>query len=208
MFGFVYLGWALISHIGYKTKELFYNALAPVDKHTNTYWGYDGHEYVAGTNKRVCWFKESNGDEVLYDRPGHVYRNLSAEKREREYEELQNNRNGATAYKTGERRLIKYHNPITQNIDQQYGTIYWDLDTKEEYVCVDCLVDMDEKKEFYALVNNPYKVVRISDRQRKTEIRLKKHYLVNWIDCPSKERNFIEKHNSKVPVAGIITLKT
>ena len=53
MFGFVYLGWALISHIGYKTKELFYNALAPVDKHTNTYWGYDGHEYVAGTNKRV-----------------------------------------------------------------------------------------------------------------------------------------------------------
>ena len=208
MFGFVYLGWALISHIGYKTKEFFYNAFATVDEHTDTYRGYDGKEYISGTKTPVTWLKQSNGDEVLWDRPGHVYRNISAETREKEYVELKKNPNGATAYRTNERRLIKYLNPVTNQEDQQYGVVYWDLNTKEEYVCIDCLVGLNEKKEFYSLVKNPYKIVRISDKQREMEIRLKKKYLVNWIDCPSKEKEFIKKFNSELPVAGIIVFKT
>lgn len=207
MFGFIYLGVALVSHLGYKAKEFWHNSLPRVDKHTNTYYGYDGGLYVAGTKKRVHWAVLPNGDEVLYDRPGHIYRNISAEERQREFNQLRNDRNGATAYKTKERRTIKYYNPATDMYDMQRGAIYLDLDTKREFVCRDCLTGPRQEKEFYALATDPYKLVRISDEQVKLEMFLKQHFKENWIDHPYKEKEFIEEYNKTVPVAGIIWIK-
>lgn len=208
MIGFVYLGWAIISHLGYSVKQFVHDVNVQVDKRSGTYIGYDGREYLVGTKKHVFWTHNNDGDEVLWDRPGHVYRNISEEQRQKEFQYLKENRNGATAYKTKQIKRIAYRNPVMNRIDRQEAMVYLDLDTGTEYVCVDCLVNLEEKKEFYAKLLNPYMLVRMSDNQRQFEKMLKKHYKPNWIDSPNKEKEFIKNHNSgPYPPAGIITFK-
>lgn len=209
MIGFMYLGWAIVSHLGYVTKKFIHDVNAPVNKRTGTYIGYDGREYLAGTNKHVYWTHSSSGDEVLLDRPGHVLRNISEEQREKEFKALKENRNGASAYKTNQVKRIAYRNPVMNCIEKQHAMIYWDLDNGSEYVCVDCYVSKEDKyKEFYAKLFNPYEIVRISDQQREYELLRKKRLKPNWIDNPEEEREFIIKHNNgPYPPAGIITLK-
>ena len=199
MFGIFYLLWAGISDLGYKFKAGKHDSNAHVDKHTMTYMGYDGTLRDALTGQKRYWEIDSNGDEILKDSPTHIVRNLSEEKRNQEYSALQEVNNGEIAYRTKQVRMVEWLNPATGYVDKQRAMIYKDLKNGNEYVRLSCIVQGEGEKEFYAFVNDPYTLARMSDRQRNIELAKKKNCKPNWIDHPEEELAFINKYN-KLPI--------
>lgn len=201
MFGLFYLAWAGISHIGYRVKELVYNSNAKITE-DGTYYSYDGRERDANTNKVVTWFVDSNGDEVLWDRPGHVYRNLSEEKRQKAYAIAKKERkdDGTTVFMTGQRRQIKYKDE-DHNEKCGYGMIFKDLETGMEYASRYINVRYHgmkgESVEFYVKASDPYCLVRITDAQKRLEKVKEKNGHYSWTKYPDDEKWFIKMFNNE-----------
>lgn len=200
MIGIIYLLWGGISHIGYKVKELMHDSTATVDERTNTYTGFDGRLRDASTNKVVTWVKDENGDEVLWDRPGHVYRNISAEKRMKDYAIAKQNPNGSTVFNTKQRRKI-YYKDERGNERYEYGTIFQNLETSAEYATRRIQVwyggYKGENIEFYVRANNPYCLVRTTDEQKLIEKVKEKNGRYSWTKYPDDEKSFIKRFNDE-----------
>ena len=203
MLGLFYLAWSCISHVGYSIKELLYNSSASITDN-GTYYSYDGKERDANTNNVVTWGIDSNGDEVLWDRPGHAYRNLSKEKVRREYtnakKNLSGNNKGITVFETGQRRKITYKDEKQQN-KYAFAMIFKDLETGTEYatryVNVWYKDIKGEEMEFYVKASNPYCLVRITDTQRKIEETKARNGKYSWIKYPDDEKLFVKEFNDE-----------
>lgn len=200
MFGFIYLAWSGISHIGYKIKELWFNSSAKIDERTNTYMAYDGSLRDANTNKRVTWIKDKNGDEVLWDKPGHVYRNISEEKRKVEYEQAKKKDDQATVYDTRQRRKITFKDENGYETSA-YANIYKNLETSAEFATRKIRVNYrgkhNEDVEFYVLAKNPYYLVRMTDEQLKREKAIEKNGKYSWSKYPNDAEWFISGFNKE-----------
>ena len=65
-----------------------------------TYTDIKGHSRLLSNNKLVFYTYDKNGDYILKDIDGHIYRNFSKEQREKEFNERKEEaiKNGATTY--------------------------------------------------------------------------------------------------------------
>ena len=206
MIGALYLTSSIVSHIGRKLKELNWNVKAKIDPITNTYMDYNGKLIDYDSGQQRIYTIKSNGDKVLLDTKYNVIRNISKEKRIREYKYLKKTRSdkSATTYKTNEIRSVVINHPITRKPIRIKGTIYKDLSNGEEYFEIKQNVNKeythdssDTKKKFYVLTSDPFNLIRISDGQRKLEQIRKDHGNNNWLDNTDKEKLFIRDYNSR-----------
>lgn len=200
MFGLFYVVWSAISHVGYRFKQIIHDSGAHVDKRTNTYMGFDGRLRDASNGKKVFWTVDQNGDEVLLDKPGHVYRNISRENISKSFEKAKRTPGNETVYVTGQRRKIRYKD---ENGNEKYanGMIFKDLETGTEFASRRIPVwysDLrGEQIEFYVRARDPYYLVRITDEQRKIEQTKERNGKYSWTKFPNDEKQFIQSFNNE-----------
>lgn len=196
MIGFLYLGMALISDMGARIKEFFYNSDAHVDQRTNTYRGYDGKLHDARTNQYRYWSHDKNGDEVLYDKKRKVVKNISEEERDRRLEEARNSPDGRTVCHPKNQRIEVSYTDGFGIKSSKLKELYLDIETGKRLITVSIPNKYTGKGEceFYAYASNPWHIVRMSDHQREKEMRNLNHPK-NWITHPEKEQTCIDYYN-------------
>lgn len=196
MFGFLYLGMALISDMGARLKEFFYNIDAHVDPRTNTYMGYDGRLHDSKTNQYRFWNHNEKGDEVLHDNKMRVVKNITEEERNACLEEARQNPNGRTVCHPKNHRIeVSYTNGFGIKCSK-LKELYLDIETGKRYITVMVPNKYTGKGEceFYAYAENPWHIVRMSDRQRENE-KKNLNSSKNWITHPEKEQMCIDYYN-------------
>lgn len=206
MFGLFYLGWSVISHIGYSVKSFIHDSTAKIDKRTGTYYGLDGRLKDANSNKTVIWTTDSKGDEILLDSHNNLYKNISEEEREKGWNNAKKNlKDGVTVYDTHQVRSLKVKDEYG-NISYRMGRIYKDLKTGTEYAKRKINVDYHgyhgEEIEFYVKATNPYSLVRMTDEQIHLEKIKEKKGKYSWTKYPDDAVWFIYKY-SEEPISAL-----